>query len=69
MTPRTTNRTTNRLHRTLIRSFAALGLLAYGTAWSMDDAGASLNGWAVGGGIIAVLALGLYLQSIRRRIA
>jgi len=64
-----TQRSINRLHRTVLRSACLLGLVAYGTAWSMDGSDASLNGWVVGGGIIAVLALGLYLQSIRRRIA
>lgn len=64
-----TQRTLSRFHRLALRAACLSGLVAYGTAWSMDGVDASLNGWLVAGGIVTVLALGLYLQSIRRRIA
>ena len=64
-----TQRSLNRFHRIALRSAGLLGLAAYGTAWSMDGIEATLNGWVVAGGMVTVLALGLYLQSIRRRIA
>lgn len=64
-----TRRTANRFQRFMVRSAGAVAVLAYGSAWSMDGAEAGLNGWLIGVGMIAVLALGLYLQSIRRRVA
>ncbi len=47
-----------------------LATLACVPAYAVDGSEASgLNAWALFGGLFAVLALGLYLQSTRRRMA